>query len=259
MDRATMLPFALALIACACLLLAIVGFAAHRPDYSHFKNTISELGEAGATNARLVSFGVFLPVGVTLLLVAVLARAVEVNAALLAVCMGVGYAVAAIFPCDPGSPVSGSPRQAVHNLGGGVEYFGGALALWRLSEVHGSFFHVAALTVAVAGVALTIPSLPGIRGLVQRVAEVALFACLSLALWHAGGGVYTERQKSRYLALNSSPLTRSPSLLSPDQAERGERSFSWVYSLASLGERVAKGGVRGSASRNAREKAQEIT
>lgn len=184
-----MLPFALALTTSAYLLSAIIGFAARRPDYNHSKNTISELGEAGATSARLVSFGVFLPVGLALLLVAVLARRVEPDGALLALCIAVGYAVAAIFPCDAGSPVSGSPRQTVHNLGGGVEYVGGALALWRLSEAHGSFFQVAALTVGAAAVALSIPSLPGIRGLVQRVAEVALFAGLSLSLWHAGGAV----------------------------------------------------------------------
>jgi len=180
-----MLPFALALTASTYLLSAIVGFAARRPDYSHFKNTISELGEAGAASARLVSFGVFLPVGLTLLLVAVLARPVEADAALLALCIAVGYVVAAIFPCDPGSPVSGSPRQAVHNLGGGVEYIGGALALWRLSKTHGLLFQVAALIVGAAAVALSIPSLPGIRGLVQRVAEAALFAGLTLSQWQA--------------------------------------------------------------------------
>ncbi|HEX4953285.1 MAG TPA: DUF998 domain-containing protein [Thermoanaerobaculia bacterium] len=177
-----MIPFALTLITSVFLLIAIVWLGNRRPGYRHAEHTISELGEVRAADGRLVSFGVFLPVGVALLLAAHLVRPADERAALLALCIAVGYAVAAFFPCDPGSPLWGSNRQMVHNLGGGVEYFGGAVALGRLAEVHGPVFTAAAFTVGAAGVALSLPSLK-VRGLVQRVAEAVLFGGLLWALW----------------------------------------------------------------------------
>ena len=91
--------------------------------------------------------------------------------------------MAAAFPCDRGSPLSGSPRQALHNIGGAVEYVGGGLALLRLSETLGQAFRLAGLFVLIAAVALSIPAIASIRGLMQRLAELCLFGGLVIAIY----------------------------------------------------------------------------
>lgn len=173
----------LTLAAWLLLLTALLVFPRRRPAYSHTRHTISELGEVGSRDGRMVSLGVFLPIGLLLGAAALLAREANPNAALLAACVGVGYAVAAFFPCDPGSPLEGSARQGVHNLGGAVEYVGGTLALWRLGEVNSAGYQVAAGVVGLATVGLSLPVFFPVRGLIQRVAEAALFGGLLLAFW----------------------------------------------------------------------------
>ena len=177
----------LAAATAAYLLIAILFFAARRPSYSHLRDTLSELGEVGAADGRLVSFGIFLPVGLGLLAAAALIRDSSLAArdplALLAFCVAAGYLVAAFFPCDPGSPLSGSARQGVHNLGGAAEYVGGALALFRLAESQGALFQAFGGVVAAAVVLLSLPQVVAVRGLVQRLAETSLFLGLLLPLW----------------------------------------------------------------------------
>lgn len=157
-----------------------------RPNYSHVRHTISELGEIGAPHRQFVAVGVFAPVGVFLLLVACLARFTAPASALLALCIAIGYLVAAVFPCDPGSPLSGSSRQAIHNLGGAVEYLGGAFALFRIAEHIGQPFRVAGFIVMGLAIAISVPLFSPVRGLLQRIAELCLFGGLALALWHSG-------------------------------------------------------------------------
>lgn len=159
----------------------IIYFGFRRPGYSHLRHTISELGEDGAPNRRAVSWGLFFPVGVGLLLGALLAHVPALRGLLL--CLGIGYLVAAVFPCDVGSPSSGSAKQAVHNLGGAVEYIGGIFFLHQaqsallFQEVVSATVQLGLLTGCL--LALSVPGFPG-RGLVQRVAEVLLFG---QALW----------------------------------------------------------------------------
>ena len=127
-------------IAATYLLASLLALAPRKSGYSHLKHTISEIGESGAPNQRLVAFGVFLPVGLILLLVAYLVRpsstaaAAAAAAAALALSIAIGYLGAAAFPCDQGSPMSGTPRQALHDLAGAAEYFGGGFALMVLAE-----------------------------------------------------------------------------------------------------------------------------
>lgn len=168
------------------LTFAIIRFG-RRPAYSHLRHTISELGETGAPAARQVNYGVFLPVGVILLTTGVMLHSEHPNAAGLAACIGAGYAIAAFFPCDPGSPLSGSLRQQIHNAGGAIEYLGGAYFIARL-QAEGTLAPdipgLPALLLASA-VALSIPALSPWRGLIQRLAEMALFLSLFLALRHS--------------------------------------------------------------------------
>ncbi|MCB2378982.1 DUF998 domain-containing protein [Hymenobacter sp. BT635] len=165
----------------AYLLLGIIYFGFRRPGYSHLRHTISELGEDGAPNRLTVSWGLFFPIGVGLLLGAMLTTNPPLRGLL--VCLGIGYVVAAVFPCDVGSPSGGSAKQTVHNLGGAVEYIGG---IFFLNQAQKALF-LQQVVPANAQIGLLIGclvavSLPGFpwRGLAQRVAEVLLFG---QALW----------------------------------------------------------------------------
>lgn len=173
--------FVLTLLTTVFFLVSLLFLATRKPGYSHLRHTISELGEVGAPDQRLVAFGVFLPIGVLLLVAAFLMRSSEPRS-LLALCIGVGYVVAVFFPCDPGSPVTGTTRQSVHNLGGAVEYIGGAFALWKISEHLGQPFQIAAVIVGAAAILLSVPEVGPLRGLIQRLAEACLFGGL---LWSA--------------------------------------------------------------------------
>lgn len=177
------LPIALTSLAAAYLALMIGMLARRKPEYRHAVHTISELGEVSAPDQRLVAFGVFLPVGAALLVVAAVLRPLYEPLAALSAAIGVGYLVAAFFPCDVGSPTTGSARQAVHNLGGAVEYVGGGFALLAIAQSHGDWFKAAAVAVLAAAVLLTVLPTQSVRGLVQRIAEVVLFAALLWGIW----------------------------------------------------------------------------
>ncbi|MFD2937437.1 DUF998 domain-containing protein [Spirosoma flavum] len=176
------MTFGLALFSALLLLTGISYFGWRKPAYSHWHDTISEVGEVGSPLARAVSYGLFLPVGLLLGLVAALADTTALAG--LAGCIGTGYVVAAFFPCDVGSPVSGSGRQQIHNIGGAVEYIGSAYWLTQLSPqrmVMGyNLYSIAAGSLIVGSILLSIPGL-GIRGLIQRIMEGILFGSLLLA------------------------------------------------------------------------------
>ena len=162
------------------LLVTCIVFARLRPTYSHWEHTISELGAVDSPHGHLVSYGVFLPVGVSLALVALLSVAAHPPIAALAAAISVGYVVGAVFPCDAGSPMIGSTRQQLHNLGGAAEYLGGTLSLFAIAEDYGPLFRVAGFVVGVSTVVLIFES--PVRGLAQRIAEACLFIGLAFAL-----------------------------------------------------------------------------
>ncbi|GAA5002281.1 DUF998 domain-containing protein [Pseudoluteimonas lycopersici] len=177
---------AITIVAALYLFVALIALAPRKPGYSHFRHSISEIGETGAPHQRFVALGLFLPVGLALLLVAFLLRpALPAAATALALCLAIGYIGAAVFPCDPGSPMSGTWRQGLHNLAGGVEYIGGGFALMALSENLGQPFKLAGFIVLGAAIAISVvPSSP-VRGLIQRIAETCLFGGLAWASWQA--------------------------------------------------------------------------
>jgi hypothetical membrane protein len=171
------------------VLLGTVYFASLRPGYSHISNTISELGETGAPQARAVAFGFFLPVGLIVWWALWLAQCHrpghDTSLVLLALSgLGTGYVLAAFFPCDPGGPLFGSWRTMVHNAGGVIDYGGTALGFllfcrycarhkMRLQAVT---FGMAAALGFLALVLLGLPPAFPIRGAVQRVTELIQFA-----------------------------------------------------------------------------------
>ena len=177
--------FVLAVIVAAYLLVCVWIFGRKKLNFSQMRHTISELGETGTGHQRRVAYLVFLPTGLLLFLIAYLAQPNGMPTVALASCIAVAYVVAAFFPCDVGSPLTGSGRQSIHNLGGTVEYLGGAVALLQLAKQIDPVFSVAGYFVLGASVAISLPFLAGIRGLIQRLAEICLFAGLALAIWFA--------------------------------------------------------------------------
>lgn len=163
-------------VTCVYLLGSILYFALLRPTYSHMRHTISELGETGSPNARIVSWCVFLPVGLACL---VLGAMVE-GAGMIGLSIGIGYVGGALFPCDADAPLLGSWKTSLHNLAGSAEYVGGAAALAAAG------YSALTMLIIVIMVILGWPS--PIRGGVQRVAEVILFAFLGWQVWTGSGG-----------------------------------------------------------------------
>lgn len=182
-----MVPFLLALAASVALVVGLIAFARARPGYRHAVHTISELGERGARHEKAVALGLFAPVGTLCLAAAALLLPADKATAALAGCLAAGYLVAAAFPCDPGSPLSGSARQAVHILGGGIEYVGGGFALFAMAHAEGPAFRWAGIAVLVAAGAISFMPPGSPRGLVQRLAETALFGGLLLATARLAG------------------------------------------------------------------------
>lgn len=184
-----MLATAITAITAAYLLASLIVLAPRKVGYSHIKHSISEIGEVGAPNQRFVALGLFLPIGLLLLLVAYLVRPASPVAAALALCIAIGYIGAAAFPCDPGSPLLGTARQALHNFAGAVEYAGGGFALMKLAESLGQPFKLAGFIVLGTAIALSVLPSNSIRGIIQRFAEACLFGGLALAAWRVSSGV----------------------------------------------------------------------
>lgn len=164
----------------ACWLAGgVVVLARRRSEYDHARHTISELGETGARDQRAASYGVFLPVGVGAVVIAILAG--QWGARVMAGSVAVGYLVAVVAPCDEGCPPRGSTRNSVHLLGGVVEYVGLLIGLVVLALSAGASYALPAAIVGSAIVAGGLPAASRWTGLIQRVAEAASFAALAAA------------------------------------------------------------------------------
>jgi hypothetical protein len=179
----------LVVLAALMVLIETCYFASLRPGYNHVSNTISELGETGAPRARQVAFGFFLPVGllVWLALWLVHREASDQHLSLVLTamsCLGTGYALSAIFPCDPGGPLFGTWRTLIHNFLGLIDYGGTGFGFLLLSrhfyERNAQFsfiaFLIAGVLVLISLAQMASESALHIRGAVQRIAEVVQFA-----------------------------------------------------------------------------------
>jgi hypothetical membrane protein len=177
-----LIALAATIAATVWLVVAMWLLARRKPGYRHLEHTISELGEVGSPDQRLVALGVFLPVGVLLLVAAAAMISTVPAAAALAAAIAAGYLGAAVLPCDAGAPAAGTIRNMGHMLFGAVEYIGGGFALMVLSESLGQPFKAAGFVVLAS--ALLIGYLPSslLRGGIQRVSEAVLFGSLILAI-----------------------------------------------------------------------------
>lgn len=185
----------------ACIAAALVSafsfcgtwwFGRRAVGYSHWRDTISELGAAGTKDARAVAWLWFAPSGLIFALAAVaLGDAFGTDdarrAASILAFVGGGWVGAAIFPCDKGAPTFGTVRNHLHNLLGGGAYLAGAAGLIEMaraledSHCKLSMAAQASGPVVLLGLFLiSFPELPG-RGLIQRLMEVILHGWLLAA------------------------------------------------------------------------------
>lgn len=188
-----------ALVSCVAAVLVCVfsaggtwWFGRRAPGYSHLRDTISELGAAGADDARAVAWLWFAPSGVIFAVAALaLGQALGTDDAMQAASIfafvGLGWIGAAIFPCDPGAPAFGTARNHLHNLTGGGAYLAGAAGLIEMARALEDSHALLAMIARVSGpivllglFLISLPEIPG-RGLIQRVMEAILHAWLLLA------------------------------------------------------------------------------
>jgi len=112
-----------------------------RPEYSHFTQYISELGERGSSTELFMRYGAFVPTGLMhIAFAAFLSFAFKDSpvakfAAMLIAINGIARIGAGMFPCEVGCAL---PRlllsQKLHSLSAGVGFFAliGASCLWGI-------------------------------------------------------------------------------------------------------------------------------
>ncbi len=165
------------------LIGGVVFFALKREDYSHVRDSISELAEIGSSYEKTVSYGVFLPFGLVAILVAIQLSSLHPVIGLLLGAMGVSYALSAFFPCDPNTPAIGTWKNVVHNVIGGGCY---AAALYSVHELGDSSLAPLATVSLVLLCAMLVTFVAGwprqILGFIQRLAETSLFALILVGL-----------------------------------------------------------------------------
>lgn len=144
------------------------------PSYSALRQTLSELGAAGAPHARCANYGIFLPVGLSCTWLAWHAAPFSAHR-LLATALAAGYLGAVAWPLDNRR----RPRQVMHLLCGGLEYLGGLGALFLLPAhaTPATAIRWFALSLLLA---LQLPPRWLPAGLAQRLLEAILFSALIL-------------------------------------------------------------------------------
>ena len=136
--------FSIVVTAAAVLIVSGVALpewlGATQPGYQLSSNYLSELGAGGVERAGIANYYGFLPVAIASAVLS-LSLALRLKGAglrasgrfLFGAGLCAGYFMAFLFPCDAGCPASGSARQALHNLGGLVEYAAGFTGLVLLA------------------------------------------------------------------------------------------------------------------------------
>lgn len=165
------------------LVCGVVFYANKRKAYSHFRYSISELGELGSEYEKQVSYFVFLPVGLGCLIVSFLSYTSNYPAAFLSGAIGFSYLLSAFFPCDPGTPLLGTWKNSIHNIIGGTCYVAMAYQLNELMDSEVIWFIELTFTLLCAFLLMFLVGFPkGFIGLAQRLAETSIFLSTALLL-----------------------------------------------------------------------------
>jgi hypothetical membrane protein len=162
--------------------VAVLGWL--RPNYSHASKYMSELGEAGATNAWVMNLAGFGLLGVLIIAFALaLYRGTEggwhsrIGAALIAI-SGAALVGAAVFPRDP----SGAEQTSIgmtHYVFSMIAGGGTTLALFALAQAfkgdprwsdYRGYTLATGIATAILGLALVSAAIEGWMGALQRIA-----------------------------------------------------------------------------------------
>ena len=143
---------------------AIIFCGSLRPEYSHFSQYISELGERGSSTELIMRYAAFVTTGLmhivfaAFLSIAFKGSPVAKSAAMLIAINGIARIGAGMFPCEVGCAL---PRlllsQKLHSLSAGIGFFAfiGASLLWGiLFRRHQSFRNLSAYSIVSGCLAL---------------------------------------------------------------------------------------------------------
>lgn len=165
-------------------------FARRTVGYSSRLNTLSELGATGSPHQKSVSWFYFLPLSIAIIIFVMLGQSAITFLTQdtwvwgMVGLVGVGYLIAALFPCDQGAPIGGSVSNKVHNIAGLLEYLGagvglifmGGGAIQNSAPPHMTVYLILSGSVILLSlVMLILPSFNRVRGWVQRLAEASFF------------------------------------------------------------------------------------
>ena len=189
-------------LAPALFLIAILFFAALRPEYSHLTDAVSELGALDAPNALAWNLIGFVAVG---LLIAVFAwglfRATGSPGALAYVGLsGLSFAATGVFPADMADLAAPSSRMHIvmSLICFGAFVLGAFVLGWRflrrpgwrwVAVISGVFGILAILTMPLREMAVP----PGLAQRVSFALYLAWIWLLALALWRGGEAAPRER------------------------------------------------------------------
>lgn len=193
-----------ALIFSGFFLLELIGFL--RPNYLFSTHYISELGADGAPYSALVNWAGFFVVSISLVvLILNLWRNLAKNSGFLLGCIGISgvaiaYMGAFIFPCDSGCPAVGSTKQAIHNMTGIIEYFGGmtgllllAYGLKKAGSIRFASLTILAFICMIIGFSgMLIPEMQALKGAWQRLADYSFFIWLIITVFGTRKSVHTK-------------------------------------------------------------------
>jgi hypothetical membrane protein len=175
------------------------------PEYSHYSQFISELGERGSSTEALMRYGGFYLPGLMLagfgllLLTKFSDSKVAIVAALFVILSAIARFAAGVFPCDPSClPINPSFSQKMHSLSGGLAAFflAGSGCLWFFSSrklLEAPWFGWYSLLSAIIGIVFmflasaTAATREGV-GLFQRIYLGVLHLwvlMLALAVWRS--------------------------------------------------------------------------
>jgi len=178
-------------------LLMLVVSGALKPGYSHVSQYISELNAIGTPYAWQIGLFGFVPFGLMVIAVLVLAapllpvRGIARVGYWMLLLEAVAYIGSAFAPCDAGCPAEGSLSQQLHNLLGLVTYLGTFFAVVLLACGSGlrAITRMVLLIVATLWLllffAMVVPPMEPLRGLVQRIGEAVLYGTLLMLAWRA--------------------------------------------------------------------------
>ncbi|HUP95183.1 MAG TPA: DUF998 domain-containing protein, partial [Burkholderiales bacterium] len=127
---------------CAPLLWAstIIACGSLRPEYSHFTQYISELGERGSSTEFVMRYAGFVPTGLmhmafsAFLYAAFRGNRLAAIASILLAMNGLARISAGVFSCEPGCGAPESLSQQLHSFSAAAGFFAliGASAMWGI-------------------------------------------------------------------------------------------------------------------------------